>query len=429
MAHGLLTQAREEPIMDRELSRKTRWQLLLRRWIPGVGVALAAGGGLVWAIGWLEPTLERRDLRTGRVERGDVESVITGSGTVRPAAEQVVSSPIEARVIRVLEQPGALLEPGDPILELDVGASRLGLAQLDGEQRQNAARRQELELELEEAVLDLSSRREIKALDVEELEHLEGQRRELFGQGLVAESALRQVETQVRRARIELRALGDAIAKRRQVAGSRLASLEAERLTLEQERQQALELLRRATTRAERAGVLTTVEVAEGETVLRGQVLARVADLDRFRVESVVSDVHAERLELGQTVRVPIAEAALLDGRVERILPGVEAGTLRFWVELEEPAHPQLRDGRRTDVLVVTGSKPGVLTLAKGAQAGGSGERRVFVVEGDSAERRSVRFGLTGYERLEVLEGLAEGDEVILSDLTDYLHLERVGLR
>ena len=414
--------------MDRDIKPGTRLSLHFRRWLPGVLITLAAGGGLVWAIGWLEPTLRRSDVRIGRVELGAIEAVITGSGMIRPASEQVVSSPIETRVIRVLRQPGAILSRGDAILELDVGASRLRLEQLVGEIRQNAAREQELELELEEAVLDLSSRQEIKILDVEELEHLLVQRRELFEQGLVAESLLRQTETQVRRARIELRALGGAIAKRREVASARLASLGAARSTLEHERKGALEELERATTRADRSGVLTAVEVDEGVTVSRGQVLARFADLDRFRVEAVISDVHVGRLEVGQRVRVPIAEATVLSGRVDRVLPGVDAGTLRFWVELDEPGHPELRANRRADVLVVTALKPAVLTLEKGPYATGAGDRRVFVVEGETAIRRTVRFGLSGHEHYEVLTGLAEGDEVILTDLTDYFHLERVGL-
>jgi HlyD family secretion protein len=53
----------------------------------------------------------------------------------------------------------------------------------------------------------------------------------------------------------------------------------------------------------------------------------------------------------------------------------------------------------------------------------------VFVVNGDRAVRRNVRFGVTGYDHYEVLDGLSEGEEVILSDMSDYVHLEQVSLR
>ena len=414
--------------MDRELSTRTRIASRLRGWLPGVLAIALAGAGLVWAIGLLEPTLKRDEIRTGRVERGPIEAVITGSGTVLPAAEQVVSSPIEARVIRVLRRPGAVLVAGEAILELDVSAPQLELERLEGELARNAAQRDELRLELEESLLDLDSQREIKALDVEEQEYLLVQRRELFEQGLVAESLLRQTETRVKRSRIELRALGDSIAKARDVATARLESLEASRRTLERERTQTRDRLERATTRTERDGVLTWVVSEEGAMVGRGEVIARIADLDLFRVEGVVSDVHASRLRTGQTVRVPIQGGTVLDGRIDRILPEIESGTVLFEVALDEPGHADLRANLRGDVLVVTESKPSVLTVKKGPYANGTGEREVFVVDDEAAVRRAVRFGLAGHERFEVLEGLEEGEEIILTDVADYLHLERVRL-
>ncbi len=415
--------------MDRELTTQTRVRRHLRRWLPGLFLSLAAGGGLVWAIGWLEPSLSRSQIRTGLVERGPIEAVIVGSGTVMPADEQVISSPIEARVMRVLQQPGAVLEAGDPILELDVTTSALALDQLEGEIAQNEAGRDELTLELDETLLALQSQREIKGLDVEELELLLEQRRELFTQGLVAESLLRQTETQVKRSRIELRTLGATIAKARQVAAARTANLTASLRTLERRREQAQAQVRRATARADRAGVLTVMTAIEGETVRQGEVVARIADLDHFRVEAIVSDVHAGRLEVSQRARVPITDEWMLDGHIERILPAIESGTVRFWVALDEPDHTRLRANLRTDVLVVTDHKPSVLALPKGPYVTGTGENQVFVVDGEGAKRRTVRFGLAGYNHYEVLEGLSEGDEVVLSDVADTIHFERVTFR
>lgn len=415
--------------MDRELTSYDRRNLRLKRWLPGLAVVMFAGGGLVWAIGQLEPGVRRDQIRTGRVERGALEAVITGSGTVQPATEQVISSPIEARVIQVMKQPGAVLAQGETILKLDVTASELSLERLEGDLAQNQARQEELALELQETLFDLESQREIKSLDVEELEYLSRQRHELFSQGLVAESLVRQTETQVKRAAIELRALGNAAAKAREVHAARLSRLVAAGTTLERARQQAQDQLRRATMVAEKRGVLTAVLVEEGATVRRGQVVAHLADLDHFRVEAVVSDVHAGRLRSGQQARLPVSADELLEGRISRILPAIESGTVRFWVALDEPDHPALRANLRTDVLVVRSRKPDVLKLAKGPAIGGTGEREVFVVRGEIASRETIRLGLVGHRHYEVLDGLSEGDRVILSDVADYLHFEDLNLR
>jgi len=69
------------------------------------------------------------------------------------------------------------------------------------------------------------------------------------------------------------------------------------------------------------------------------------------------------------------------------------------------------------------------LTVAKGPFINGAGRQPVFVVEGQLAARRSAVIGLSGWDRYEVVEGLEEGDEVIVSDMHDYLHMKRIRLR
>ena len=78
---------------------------------------------------------------------------------------------------------------------------------------------------------------------------------------------------------------------------------------------------------------------------------------------------------------------------------------------------------------VVTAEKGGVLRLAKGPYARDGAAQQVFVVAGDRALRREVRFGAEGEDRFEVLSGLAFGEEVIVSDMKDYLDLTQIKLR
>ena len=196
---------------------------------------------------------------------------------------------------------------------------------------------------------------------------------------------------------------------------------------MRKERDDAQRLLELATTRSDRAGVLTWVVLQEGTTVRRGDVIARIADLDSFRVEGTVSDVHSSSLRPGQTVRVKLDEQTL-DGRLTSIDPTIESGAVKFKVDLENPRYPKLRNALRVDVLVVTDARANTLRVPKGPFAQGGGTDDVFVVKGDHAVRRRVRFGLSGYDFYEVLDGLAPGEEVILSEMKDYQHLERVNL-
>lgn len=412
--------------MDREIPAHVRRRHRIKQILRIVVGTAAALGLLVWLTGMLKPTLKRTRIRTATVERGPLEAVITAAGTVQPANEQAISSPIEARILRVLHQPGAVLDAGEPILELDASQPVLDLKRLEEKIRQTEHRRRELELD--PTLNDLRSRREIKQLDAEQLDYQLQQTRQLFDQGLASELALRQIETQVRKARIEVRNLEETLQGTAQAQQAQLEGIASERRTLEGERREAERRLERATPRAERAGVLTWVADEEGATVRAGEVIARLAELDRFRIEATVSDVHANRLAPGQPVRIPL-DGDELRGAIARILPAIDQGIVHFWVALDEPDHDLLHANLRVEVLVVTERRGEVLKIRKGPFVNGTGPQEVFVVRGETAVRRSVRLGLSGYDHYEVLDGLALGEEVVVSEVENYLHLEEIDIR
>ncbi len=416
--------------MDRELpadQRRRRRLLLILRAVLGIAVAAALLG---WLTGILKPTLKRARMRTARVERGPLEAVLTASGTVQPANEEVISSPIEARILRVLRQPGAVVEAGEALLELDASQPRLELQGLDETIRQTEDRRRKLELDLGGDLNDLRRRQELKRLDAEQLDYQLRQSRQLFEQGLTSELVLRQIETRVKKAGIELDGLEEAITSAVESQQAQLRSVASELRSLRQEREEARRRLERATPRAERPGVVTWVADEEGATVRAGEALARLAEPDSFRVEARISDVHASRVRTGQPVRVPVTNATLddvvLDGVVDRVLPAIDNGVVRFRVALDEPGHELLHNRLRVDVLVVIERRDDVLTIRKGPFANSTGPQEVFVVRGDAARRRAVRLGLSGHRDFEVVEGLVEGEEVVISDVDRVRHLEEV---
>ena len=106
--------------VDRELAPEIQSQAK-RRTLARVGLPLLLLAVLIiWLPGWIRPSLSRARIRTAVVTAGPVESVIMASGTVTPEVERVLSSPLDARVLRLLQRPGAHLKRGDPVLELDV---------------------------------------------------------------------------------------------------------------------------------------------------------------------------------------------------------------------------------------------------------------------------------------------------------------------
>lgn len=414
--------------MDRELDRGVRRARVLRR-VAAVGAALGAAAAVLWLLpGWLRPSVDRDRLRIETVDRGTVESVLEASGKVIPAFEKVISSPVEARVEKILARPGTAVEPGDEILELDTSEARTELARLDDRLAQKRNELEQLRIALETELTDLENRLESRGLDARILRHRLDQQRQLHEQGLLSEAQLREAEVAAEKAQIELRQLEESKEAARRKNAAELRAVELDIRILEGERDDARRRLERATTRSDRRGVVTWVVPEEGATVDRGETIARIADLDSYRVEATVSDLHASRLAEGLPVRV-LVDGEALDGTLAAVHPTIEDGVVRFTVDLEAGDHPKLRNNLRVDVLVITGRERDTLRVAEGPFTGSG---TVFVVDGDPAqraERRDVRLGTVGYDHVAVQDGLREGERVIVSDMADYEHMERVAIR
>ncbi|MEA2563382.1 MAG: HlyD family secretion protein [Acidobacteriota bacterium] len=414
--------------MDRELDQSFQRRRIGRRLAWGAASLGLFVAVLVLLPGWLRPSVERDRIRTGRVDRGPIEGIVEASGTVIPAFEGVLSSPVDARVEKILKRPGETVRAGDEILRLDTSQYRLALETIEDNLAKKVNEQEQIRLALDKSLRDLRGRIESSRLDAEAAEYRAEQNRKLRKDGLVSEQNLKASEIEAKKARIELSQLEESVEDERLSAQARVQGLALDLQTLYKERAGALRQLELASTRSDRVGVLTWVIPQEGATIRTGEVIARIADLDSFRVEATVSDVHSSSLAPGLPVRVMI-DGQPLSGRLANIYPTIENGAVKFAVDLDDARHPKLRNALRLDVLVVTASRTGALRVPKGPFSKGGAVQPVFVVEGDRAVRRSVRFGVTGYDHYEVLDGLSEGEEAILSDMSDYAHLEQVSLK
>ena len=414
--------------MDTPLDDRT----VLRRRLKRAATALLSIGIVLVALallpGWLRPSVARSKLRIGRVEIGRVEATLDAAGVVVPASERSIVSPFESRVLRVLKQAGDAVRAGDPIVELDTGSARLELSRLEDRVAEQANERTRLTLTLDRELLDLQARAESRRLDAEVLSHRAAQREKLRKDGLVSDEVLDEARTEARKAAIEVRQLEATADAARKVAGAQLEGVSLAVRTLGKEVVEARRQLELATARSDMDGIVAWVASQEGATVRRGDPVARIARPDAFRVEGTISDVHVARISAGMPVRI-VAAGRALSGTVAAVLPAIEGGAAKFLVDLKEPSDPELRQNLRVDVHVVAAAKDGVPSVERGPFAGGGASQPVFVVEGDRLVRRQVRFGLMGFDRLEIVDGVASGVEIVLSDMQDYAHVQTVRLR
>lgn len=390
----------------------------MRRVALTTGIVVALVFFFVAAMHWLRPSIDRRDVRIARVERGAVEASLQASGTVIPRVERVVSSPVEARVLRIERRAGDRVKAGDELIALDTSESQLDAARLSERVAQKESETAQLRLQFEESLSVLRSQLEAKKLDSEILHYVATQKSTLRKEQLLSEEDARVAITAAKKSDIEIRQLQEAMVRARRSNAAQLAAAERDLSIARREEQESKRQLDLAMMRADGDGVLTWMVPEAGATVRRGDVLARIADLTSYRVVATISDIHAARLSNGMRARVKLDDGAI-DGMIESIDPRIENGVVRFYVTLDEPAHPRLRNNLRADVFVVSDRKTGALVVRRGT-LGRIDPDHAFVIRGDTAVRVPIKFGLAGDETIEILDGATEGDEIVISDMSKY---------
>jgi HlyD family secretion protein len=414
--------------MDRTIDPSVRLRRTIRRLVVPVGSTLAVTILVMLVTGWLHPSVRRDQLRTARVERGDVSATHDASGLVVPGFEQILTAPVSTRVIRILKTPGAEVRPGETVVLLDNKDARREVARLEEQIALRRNARRQTELELARTRNDLTTSRDVKALELESCRFELIRNKRMFGEGLTHEDAVRKSETDVARAQIELGHLESQLGNVEEDLAARAEGLALEIAILEKDLERARERFDRTAVTAERAGIVTWVVANEGAAAAEGEPVARVADVSTYRVEATLSDVLARRLTVGLPAVVRSGDTRLT-GRVHKILPTVQNGVVTFEVHLDEPDHAILRPNLRVDVHAVAEQRTGTLRLRRGPLLSVDGRDAVFVIRGGRAVRTPVTIGLSNFEMYEITGGLAEGDEVIVSDMSDHRNAKEVKIR
>lgn len=411
--------------MDRPIPAVELRTLARRRWIGAAALGVTLTLLVVFLSGFVAPSIPRSHLRTARVERGAIDATLTASGLVLPEHEFVVTSPGPSRVLQALHQPGDTVAAGVPILQLDQGEARLTVERLERQVALKRNEREQARVELENHLNELTGQAAIKALELKSLEFDAERKRKLADAGVVSADDARKVEADLERCRIELEQLEASKRNAERGLQVRLKSLDLEHDILLREKRDAERTLQEGSAASTRAGVITWVQSGEGVSVARGDELARVADLSTFRVEGTLSDVHAGQVRAGLPAIVRTGDLKLR-GRVSKVHPMVENGIVRIDVVLDQPDHPALRSNLRVEVDVITDHREGTLVVRRGGLVAIDGDQALFRIRGHEAERRRVKLGITNFESNEILEGLEEGDEVILSDMSDYANRKEI---
>lgn len=415
--------------MDREIPKEVRDKERRNRIIK---YAVAVGAVVVViavVMSLMRSSVSKKDIVLATVDRGTIESSVSASGKVAPAFEEVINSPISTRIVEVYRKAGDSVDVGTPLLRLDLQSTETELNKLLDQSQMKQYEIEQMKLNNNTRLSDLAMNVKVKAMAVSRMEVELRNERYLDSLGSGTGDKVRQVELAYNTGKLELEQLRQQLENERQV---RDADLRVKELELNIHNKNLAEMRRtlsEAQVQSPREATLTYINNQVGQQIGAGEQIAIISDLSHFKVDGEIADSYGDRVSVGSHAIVKIGREKL-DGTVSNVTPLSRNGVIAFSIQLDDDSHARLRSGLKTDVYVMCDVIEDVVRIANGSYYMGKGDYDLFVVTGgNELVKRKVRLGDSNFEFVEVVSGLEPGDQVVVSDMSDYKNSNKLKLK
>jgi len=354
---------------------------------------------------------------------------VRGAGTLVPEVVRLIPAVTGARVERRLLEPGAVVARDSVILVLSDPLVEQEAVDAEMQLRRAEAELVGLRVQLRSQALDQEAGVAFAEAEYEQGRLRAEADRELAREGLIPDITLKSSIA----AADALRVRAEMDRKRLAAAGTGIeAQLAAKQFEVDQRRTMAglrRQLRDSLTVRAGLAGVLQEVAVEVGQVVTPGLKLARVADPGRLMARVQVPATQARDVQPGQAAEVDTRNGTVA-AKVARIDPAVRDGTVTVDLTLTGALPRGARPDLDVDGTIEIERLDDVVHVGRPASGQEGSTVGLFRLEKDGthAARVKVRLGRASVRTIEVLAGLAPGDEVVLSDTSRWDDHERIRL-
>jgi HlyD family secretion protein len=417
-----------------DIARPEFKQQKRRRQIMWGAVGLLCVTALAVGVSRLKPAapeVERSTVWTDTVKRGPMLRQVRGIGSLIPSQEftRQIPAETEATVVRILKLPGSqvkadtvLLEMSNPQVEQAAIDARLQLKAAEAEY-------QSLRVTLQSNLMNQKAGAATVNSDYTQAKLQSDTDKALFDLGVISGMAYKNSKSRADELTTRNNIEGERLEINQKAIESQLAQQQAkvdQMRVLAELKQKQLDALK---VRAGIEGVLVDLPLQVGQHVTPGTMLAKVVQPDHLIAELKVAETQARDVQIGEPALVDTHNGTV-SGQVMRVDPAVQNGTVTVDVKLTG----ELPKGARPDLSV-----EGTIDLERldnvlfvGRPAFGQEDSTISLFKLDQdlkgGVRVPVRVGRASVNSIQVIEGLREGDTVILSDMSRYDNTDRIRL-
>jgi HlyD family secretion protein len=408
--------------------QKRRRQIVL----AGVGVAVLVGVTIgVSRLKPAAPSVERGTVWTDTVKRGPMLRQVRGLGTLVPSQEAVRQIPAEteATVVRIRMLPGSLVKT-DTIL-LEMSNPQAEQAALDAQLQLKAAQAeyQSLRVKLQSDLMNQKAGAATVQADYSQAKLQSETDKALYDLGVISGLAYKASKTKSDELTTRNDLEDQRLAINQKAIDSQLAEQQAkveQMRALAELKQKQLDELK---VRAGIDGVLVDLPLQVGQHVTPGTMLAKVVEPDHLMAELKVPETQARDVQIGEPASVD-THNGVISGSVMRVDPAVQNGTVSVDVKLIGELPKGARPDLSVDGTIDLERLDNVLYVGRPAFGQENSTISLFKLDpdGKGAVRTPVKVGRASVNSIQVLEGLHEGDTVVLSDMSRWDNTDRIRL-
>jgi len=410
--------------------QKRKRQVLVSIAVIAVIAAVTVG---VYRLRPAAPTVERGTVWTDTVKRGSMLRQVRGIGSLVPSQEAVLQIPAEteATVVRILKLPGGLPVKADTIL-LEMSNPQVEQAAIDAELQLKAAEAeyQSQRMKLESDLMNQKAGAATVKADYTQAELQAQTDKALYDLGVISGLAYKASKGKSDELTTRNGLEDQRLTSTQKAIDSQLAELQVkvdQMRVLASLKKKQLDALK---VRAGIDGVLVDLPLHVGQHVTPGTMLAKVVQPDHLMAELKVAETQARDVQSGEPASVD-THNGVISGEVIRVDPAVQNGTVTVDVKLTGELPKGARPDLSVDGTIDLEHMDNILYVGRPAFGQENSTISLFRLgpDGREAIRVPVKVGRASVNSIQVVDGLHEGDTVVLSDMSRWDNTDRIRLQ
>ena len=374
------------------------------------------------------PSVDRATVWIDTVKRGEMLRQVRGIGTLVPEEVRWIPATSEGIIEERRARPGDVAKPDTIILVMSNPDVRQRSTDAELQLKGAEADLANLEATLENDLINQQAQQMSAESEYNKAKLDYEANKELAQDGLIADIILKKSQVtaqelnsknEMEKKKVESNAKSAAAR-----IGAQQAKVEQLRVAYELRKKQLDEL----NVRAGVAGVVQQVPVEPGQRVAPGTILAKVAEPGRLKAELQIPETQVKDVAVGQAASID-TRSGIIPGQVIRIDPAAVNGTVKVDVQLNGEYPKGTRPDLSVDGTIDIERLADVLYVGRPAYGQAESTVGIFrLTPNGEANRVQVKLGRSSVNQIEIVEGLRETDQVILSDMSAWDSYDRVRL-